>query len=49
LSHVNMTLCHVAETIWCGSGSAMCHYWMGKKSQCSLCICYFVSIWSQFF
>jgi len=32
LSRVNMTLCHVAETMWCGSGGAMCHCWMWKVS-----------------
>jgi len=28
LPRVNLTVCHVAETVWCGSGSATCHYWM---------------------
>jgi len=26
LSHVNLTLYHVAETVWCGRDSATCHY-----------------------
>jgi len=32
LPRVNLTLCHVAEIVWCGSGSATCHYWMWKVS-----------------
>jgi len=32
LSCVNLTLYHVAETMWCDSDSATCHYWMWKVS-----------------
>jgi len=28
LPRVNLTLCHVAETVWCDSDSTTCHYWM---------------------
>jgi len=48
LSRVNLTLCHVAETVWYGSGVSRVTIEY-EKSHCSPCICYFVSIWSQYF
>jgi len=32
LPRVNMTLCHVVETVWCSSDNATCYYWMWKVS-----------------
>jgi len=43
LPRVNLTLCHVAETMWCNSDSTRVTIGC-EKSQYSLCICYFVSI-----
>jgi len=27
-----MTLCHVAEAMWCGSNNTTCYYWIWKIS-----------------
>jgi len=43
LSRFKLMLYHMAKTVWYGSGSVMCHYWMWKFSSQSL-YCYFVSI-----
>jgi len=46
LSRVNLILCHVVNTVWRGNHSSRVTIEC-EKFQYS--ICYFVTIWSQFF